>query len=265
MLSNAELKSIANYIFNNFSGSKVNLIDYIFLEIGNISISCNINISSLEESILTVTTSSFQQLIYYINYKININVNKKGIGLIFEKPIYYIYTLIKATNNDLIKKYSTMLDKIISTKSLKGFFYEELVISILNSHGLYCEATPKTNDFGIDLISDSIVVKIGNILNANFRLIGQIKCYNTLINKCHIIQFVKDVLYVHNTKSLFFKNNNHIQLIFISHKGFTDSAKVYSHKNNIILLDSIDLLDLSLDSNNINILDYIEKEYEHII
>lgn len=264
MLSNTEIKSIANYIFNNFSGPKVNLTDYIFSQLYNISISCNISIDTLEEAILTPNTSSFQQLIYYINYIINININKKNIGLIFENPIFYIYKLLKPSDSNSIKKYSTMLDKIINNKSLKGFFYEELIISILNKYGLDCKATPKTKDFGIDLISNSIVVNIGTSLNTNLCILGQIKCYNTLINKSQIIQFVKDVWYFLNSSSIL-KNNNHLQLIFISHKGFTDSAKVYSYENNIILLDSIDLLNLSLTSHNINILDYIEKEYESII
>lgn len=172
-------------------------------------------------------------------------------------PYFYI-TSNNEINIELKEIYLDKLEERIKNfnNSSKGFFYQDFVLKFLQQQGIKILERKKTGDGGLDVIG-YIDVKIINGIESKVNIYGQIKCFSDIVRECELKQLIKDKMYeIINNKNSF---NECSQGIFISHKGFNNSAKKYAIANNIILLDSDDII-IEIMNEKKNLIHYCFEE-----
>lgn len=132
----------------------------------------------------------------------------------------------------------------------------------MEDFGVECIIIRKSSDGGIDIIGSEKINILNNRIRTDIWIHGQVKCYSERVKPFELKQLVKDYIYMSIESNEMIKMKCK-QLLFISHNGFTEKAKEYGNEHNIVLLDSQDLINMSLDNIKISkTLKYIEKIYK---
>lgn len=229
------INKIIEYIYMNFSEDRIELYQYLYNNSENISSHINLDCDLFEEKFVDRNSKYYKRIIQEIQKN-----NRGNIKIIEIKPYFYLENIIRI---DAIEKinYFNKIENILNTykDSSKGFIYQDFVLSFLKEHGMNIIQQSKTCDGGLDIIGTkeiSIIDDLYEILN----IYGQIKFYNGVVTLNEIKQLIKDKIY-----RVLYENNNIMECskgMFISHKGFSNNAREFAKKNNIILLDTEEIL-----------------------
>ncbi|MCI6693364.1 MAG: restriction endonuclease [Clostridium sp.] len=229
------INKIIEYIYINFSEDKVELYEYLYNNLENIAKYVALDSDLLEEEVVDRNSKYYEKIAKNIQKN-----NKSNIKIVEIEPYFYLETIIKT---NIIKKvnYLNKIDNILNKYKYnrKGFIYQDFVILFLKECGINIIEQNKTCDGGLDIVGTKTISIIDNI-NININIYGQVKFYNKVVTLNEIKQLVKDKIY----RVLYEKNSimECNQTIFISHKGFSNKAREFAENNNIIVLDTDEII-----------------------
>ncbi|BCZ46845.1 hypothetical protein psyc5s11_29120 [Clostridium gelidum] len=259
------LNTIAEYIILNFNESKMECIDYLCERASEVSNLCEVDIDFIEEELIDRNSPAYTALIEIIKQKLKLDKMKQNLCIEEVYPFFYIKN-IRSDYKEDENAYKEKLEYILKheDESKKGYFYQELVVKVMEDLGVKCEVIKKSYDGGIDIIGEQNIGILNNNIIFPIEVYGQVKCYNNKVKPAEIKQLIKDEIYY-----LMESNNileiKCIKLLFISHCGFTEKAKEYANNTQIILFDSEDLIGLLLKKRKSNnAFNYIEEKYNSL-
>ncbi|GAA0075982.1 hypothetical protein UT300005_03600 [Clostridium sp. CTA-5] len=263
MIKKSILKILAKYIISNFNDDKKEVIDYILDHATEISKVCTIENDLIEKELINRNSASYDNLIKIIEQKLDNNKIKRSICIENVYPLFFI-----KTNGNKLKSleetYTRMLECVLEKedKNKKGYFYQELVLKFLDDLGIECISIKKSCDGGIDIIGVEEINIFNSKKSRKMCIHGQVKCYSEQVKPFELKQLIKDDIYMSIESNEMIKMKCK-QLLFVSHNGFTEKAEEYGNEHNIVLLDSQDLINMSIDNIKISKgLKYIEKMYK---
>lgn len=249
------INNVSKFIYDNFNQKQTELYDYLYENIEFMAKKFNIDEEFLEDKLVDRDSDYYKKLVKRIlrEGSLYITIEEKG-------PFYYIVKL-NDINIEKINKYYTKIEYILNNdiNNSKGYIYEEFTLLFLKDIGFNIYEHKKTGDGGLDIICNKNIDYILPGVNIQFNLYGQVKFHKDIVSTKYIKQLIKDKLY----KVIIEKNSltECHQTIFISHKGFSEKAKIYAKKNNLILLNTNDIISILLRENKGNSLKFIDKEY----
>lgn len=252
------VKRVQKFIYDNFDGKEIELYDYLYENIESIAKEIGNNEEFLEYKLIDRDSECYLKLVEKIilEDRTDIRIEEKG-------PLYYIvrHTDINVLESrQYYKKINYILNNIDSFT--KGHLYEKFILLFFIDIGFKISEHKKTSDGGLDIIAHKIVNDVISGVNIQFNLYGQVKFHKEVISLKYLKQLIKDKLY-----RILIENNKFMecqQAIFISHNGFTEKAKIYAKKNNMIILDTSDIIRIILSGDTKNSLEFINKKYEEI-
>ena len=229
------IKKIIEYIYLNFSEDKIELYEYLYKNLEDIAKYIGLDCDLLEEKVVDRNSKYYEKVIKELEKN-----NSSSIKLIKIQPYFYLEINKEIDIVEKIK-YFNKIDKILNTceNTGKGFMYQDFILAFLREHGISIVQQNKTHDGGLDIIGTKKICVIDNIY-ATLNIYGQIKFYNGVVTPNEIKQLVKDKIY----RVLYEKNNimECNKAMFISHKGFSNNAREFAKNNEIILLDTEEIL-----------------------
>lgn len=236
-----EIDKIVEYIVRNCIDSQIELYDFIYKNIEAISKQVNIDEELIEEELLDRNSKDYIRLVDKLIKREHNLVKIKRIV-----PYYYLISENKV-NMDIKKQYIKNIEKVLknNTDSRKGFIYQEFVLKFLKVQGIKILDRRQTGDGGLDIVGYKNI-ELFSRNNIKINLYGQIKCYSEVVNTNEVKQLIKDKMY----EIIIEKNsfNECKQAIFINHCGFSKSAREYAKKQDIILLDTDDIVTAIINS-----------------
>lgn len=254
------LNNIKEYVSVNFDGSEVELYNFLYEhieKIGEVIEEEVEELEELEEKLIDRNSYYYKKLASIITKSNPINIKVKEIG-----GLYYL----SPNNNDDVKEVYDKVDYILNNvgDNSKGYIFQEFALLFLEDNGIKITQRKKVNDGGLDIVGYKCGNYLINGMEQKLFVYGQIKFFKELVPTCYLKQLIKDKLY-----KLINENNTFIQTeatIFISHKGFFNNTKEYAKKNNIILIDTVEIIKIILGRNkNAKCLSYLNKEYQRIL
>lgn len=251
------LNNIKEYVSVNFDGSEVELYNFLYEHIEKIGEVIEEEVEELEEKLIDRNSYYYKKLANIITKSNPINIKVKEIG-----GLYYL----SSNNGNEVKEVYDKVDYILNNigDNSKGYIFQEFALLFLEDNGIKITQRKKVNDGGLDIVG----YKGGEFLISGIEqkifVYGQIKFFKELVSTCYLKQLMKDKLY-----KLIKEDNKFTQTeatIFISHKGFSNNTKEYADKNNIILMDTVEIIKIILElDKNARCLAYIDKEYQKIL
>ncbi len=240
------ISKIIEYIYINFSEDKIELYEYLYKNLEDICACFDLDADLFEEQIIDRSSKYYEK----IARKIQKN-NKSNIKIIEIKPFFYIETTAKINVTKKIY-YLNKLDDILNNykDNTKGFIYQDFILLFLKEAGINIIEQNRTCDGGLDIVGIKRITIIDNV-DIDINIYGQVKFYNGVVTLNEIKQLVKDKIY----RVLYEKNNimECNQTMFISHKGFSNKAREFAESNNIILLDTDEIITQILNKNEMNL------------
>lgn len=236
-----EIDKILEYIVRNCTDTKIELYEFIYKNIGVISKDLNIEEEFIEEELLDRNSKDYTRLIEKLLNRDHALVKIKEIV-----PYYYLVSENRI-DIDVKKQYIKNIEKILknNTDSKKGFIYQEFVLNFLKLQDIKILERRQTGDGGLDIVGYKNI-ELFSETNIKINLYGQIKCYSEVVNTKEIKQLIKDKMYEIIVEKNSF--NECKQAIFINHCGFSKSAREYAKKQNVILLDTDDIVTAIVES-----------------
>lgn len=236
-----EMDKVVEYIIRHCTNDKIELYDFIYKNIEAISKQVNIGEEIIEEDLLDRNSKDYLRLVDRLIKREHNLVKIKNIV-----PYYYLISESKV-DIDVKKQYIKNIEKILKNNndSRKGFIYQEFVIKFLKEQGIKILERRQTGDGGLDIVGYKNI-ELFSKNNIKINLYGQIKCYSEVVNTNEIKQLIKDKMY----EIIIEKNsfNECKQSIFINHCGFSKSAREYAKKQDVILLDTDDIVTTIISS-----------------
>lgn len=247
------LNNVKDYVLTNFNGSEVELYNFLYKYIEEIGETISEDTEELEEILIDRNSSCYRKLANLIIKEDSIDITIKEVGT--------LYYLIK-NDNDEIKEIYDKIEFILNTveENSKGYIFQEFSLLFLEENDIKIMQRKKVDDGGLDIVGykqgDFIITGIEQRLY----IYGQVKFYKGLVSTCYLKQLIKDKLYnVVKEKNAFEETET---AIFISHKGFSNNAIKYAKANNIMLMDTVQIIKRILQLNkNAKCLEYINKAY----
>jgi hypothetical protein len=251
-MKNRDIKTLAIYICNNYTGEISLLNNWIF---SNAKILCQIagcQEEDIYETIGDPSTEHYLKITASIIERINIGRPSNRIELKEDVDGTYISLseLGKNINFDLEKDINDRF-KIIETWSGmdKGMFYEKFCTLFLNDLGLEAETTKATGDKGVDIVA-SYKSNLNEYLSKfvffdHVYLLGQAKFFASKVDTPVIRKLVGDSLFLRFDQLNYIQiSHNAIHLIVFSHKGFTEDAIVFAEKNKIMRVETSQMISI---------------------
>ena len=253
------LNKVKEYIYLNFNEQKKELYEYIYDNLQSISKWVDIDEDYLEEILVDRNSIYYNKLANKI-----INEKRRDITIIEKIPLYYIVK-ISDINIQEKKQYFNKIEYILnnSIDNSKGFIYQDFSLLFLQEVGFNIIEQKKTDDGGLDIIGDREYM-LSPIIPTKIHIYGQVKFYNKQVTLNQVKQFVKDKLY----RVIIEKGSvtECQQGIFISHNGFSNTAIKYAKQNNIILLDTYDIITMLMGGSTMSkSLAFINEEYLKVV
>ncbi|WP_019229021.1 restriction endonuclease [Sedimentibacter sp. B4] len=269
-LSRKNLMKIADYVINNYEGVRQQVDNYLFDSAAKIILNTNINISEdyFIDELCDISSSNFSNFIKTLqNLIVQYGANAK-INLLYSPPAYMIYNTTFGIN--VIKgnapKFIQMINYILDNDLKDGVFYEKFCCLFFKDIGINSFETKHSRDDGIDIIAEANVTFNGRLIKhifySNLMILAQVKFHKCKMDVSIIRHIIGD--------SLFYRFNNEnirfrpLQLIVINHNGFTSSAETFAAKYGVILLSSSSLINIIMNTEDINCLksiDFLKKHY----
>lgn len=229
------INKIIEYIYINFSEDKIELYEYLYKNLEDISNYINLDCELFEEEVVDRSSKYYEK----IAKKIQKN-NKSNVKIIEIEPYFYLEIITKIDVSEK-KYYLNKLDNILNyyKDNTKGFIYEDFIFIFLKESGIDIIKQNRTCDGGLDIVGSKAICITDNI-HTTINLYGQVKFYNGIVTLSEVKKLLKDKMYrvLYEKNSLMECN----QTIFISHKGFSNKAREFAEGNNIILLDTDEII-----------------------
>lgn len=237
-----DIDKIVEYIVRYSMNSQIELYEFIYKNIEVISKELNIKEEIIEEDLLDRNSKDYMKLVDKLIKREHNFVKIKKIT-----PYFYLVNE-NIIDIDVKKQYIKNIEKVLknNSDSKKGFIYQEFVLEFLKLQNIEILERKQTGDGGLDIIGYKDMSLFTNT-NIRINIYGQIKCYNEVVNTTEIKQLVKDKMYEIIVEKNSF--NECKQAIFINHYGFSKSAREYAKKQNILLLDTDDIVTAIINSN----------------
>lgn len=251
------LNKVKDYVLSNFNEEEMELYNFLYKYIEEIGEIINEDTDEVEEKLIDRNSGLYRKLISIIIKSNSINVSIKREGT--------LYYLVK-NNSDDIKEIYNKIEFILNNveENSKGYIFQEFALLFLEENDINITQRKKVDDGGLDIVG----YKKGNFLIGGVEqklfVYGQIKFFKELVSTYYLKKLIKDKLYkVLKEKNAFTETET---TIFISHKGFSDNTRKYAKENNIILIDTVEIIRIVLKLNkNARCLTYIDKEYQKVL
>lgn len=264
-------RGILNYINNNFTGSKVELNEYL-LDISNILVTEICDKMLVEEFVdnLCDNTSDVYEDLANALMKLTLEDEFgeiKNVYIKYESPYYYVGNTEFGINSNKgnRKKYVEMLNYICSLhENGKGKWYQDFCTLFLKDIGVTPKITKYCNDGGIDIVGTLEVDfrnKAANIIFYDeIYVLIQVKFYKCKLDASVVRNMIgNSILYTLNMPcNEIMIGNKPLYLIVISHDGFYQKTKEYAKENSVILLDSERIIDTLCNTNKMKDLESIK-------
>lgn len=178
---------------------------------------------SFKDAISAAIISSFSF------YLLRISVNHYKQIIEEQKHLDTYAEPIECTSNYFETSLDTEVAKV-DAMTINGWEFEKYTAELLLKNGFdKAETTPKSNDYGVDVIAEKDGIKYAI----------QCKCYSNKLNNKPVQEVLAGMAYYHAHVGVVFTNNY-----------FTDNAKNLANANNVLLWDREKLKEFI--SNSIN-------------
>lgn len=261
---------IARYIFESYHGERILFEDFLAANASEILINSGVTLSldSFIDNLCDSSSHHFTNLVDALLEQILEKGPTSKIEIVYIVPFYYISSTlfginsINGNHSDIAKKLTQILD--LDTNN--GVFFQKFCCNFLNDIGVDSLETKHSGDEGIDLFGHIKVnydnPSIGYLFPNAVNLLAQVKFHKSEIDVSVIRNIIGDsLLYKFSRGNLMSKP---IQLMIISHKGFTKNAKDFAKTHGVCLIDSMRILDILLNHPSIDLpssLTYLEEYY----
>ena len=249
------INKVKDFIINNLNYEEIELFNYLYENIELIAKELNIDEEFIEDKIIDRDSSYYSKIVKEI-----LNEGRIDITVIQKGSLFY---LVKLDDINIKKKnkYYSKIEYILNNinDNSKGHIYEEFTLLFLKDIGFKICEHKRIYDGGLDIICSKNIDKVFSGIDIKLNLYGQVKFHKTKVSTHYVKQLIKDKLY----KTIIEKNTlaECAITLFISHKGFTEKAKIYAKSNSIILLDTRDILYILFRENKYSSLNFIDREY----
>ncbi len=242
------VKCLYEYVNKHYQGEKVELCKFIGDNIDPIANAINLTADDYEIVLDSCTDNTSE--IYLSEFvplfsKFCDGKDNRILLSEFEGSFYLcLNEYAKNYDSNLVDHYYELLQKLckseIHDSSIKYEQFCKLWFQV------FCKAvstTPTSNDKGVDLVgvlADSTIIDQISP-NKEIHMLAQIKLFDKPIDTPIIRKFLGDVLFLTFDEggiSIFAPT----VLFVVGHNGFTNAAKAFGCKHNVILLDSRDLI-----------------------